>query len=72
MVAPVSTINSGWEVDADFDEKELSIEEMYGYPEYELTAERTFLIDNLGVWPEFVNPLDADTSKVMTTYMMET
>ena len=71
MMAPVSTINSGWEVDTDFDEKELSIEEIYGYPEYELTAERTFLIDNLGIWPEFVNPLDADTSKVMTTYMMD-
>ncbi len=71
MMAPVSTINCGWEVDADFDEKELSIEEIYGYPEYELTAERTFLIDNLGVWPEFVNPLDADTSKVMTTFMMD-
>ena len=71
MKTLVHAINSGWDACVDFDENELSIEELYGYPEHELTGERSFLLDNPDLGIIFYNPLDADTSKITPTYLAD-
>ena len=61
MDKPISVLLSGWPEAFEVQNEDLSIEEIYGYSENELTAERSYLLEDPDRWPEFFNPLDADT-----------
>jgi len=71
MDKPISVLLSGWPEAFEVQNEELSIEEIYGYSENELTAERSYLLEDPDRWPEFFNPLDADTSKISPSYMAD-
>ena len=71
MTNLINEIRAGWDECTDNDSQELSIEEIYGYPEHELTGERMFLLEHADMWPEFLNPLDVDTSQIVPTYLSD-
>lgn len=62
-------IEGSWDLELDSDD--LSAEEIFGYPESELTAERVFSMEYLGLPNLFYNPLDADTSEIVPKYLQD-
>ena len=64
-------MTSGWVKPILEEEKELSVEELYGFPESELTVSRTFMFEYGKRWPEFCNPIEANYSKIDTTFLKD-
>jgi hypothetical protein len=62
---------SGWVKPILEKEEDLSIEELYGFPESELSVERVAAIEISNTWPQFFNPLDADASSILPKYFKD-
>jgi hypothetical protein len=59
---------TGWVDPEKITEENLGIEDIYDYSAMDLTAERMESLEFALQWPQFFNPLDADTSEISPRY----